>query len=95
MTQAQIRWCCILCDQIRSSQLKHETAAAAAHLGKFDGLGLGVVVVEAGDELTEEDVELLPAVAGDGAAHRPHQREEEQALQPQRYLQASNQTHKP
>ena len=84
-----------LCAPTRTSLLVHETAAAATHLGEFDGLGLGVVVVEARDELTEEDVELLPAVAGDGAAHRPHQREEEQALQPQRYLQASNQTHKP
>ena len=58
----------------------------AQYLVQFDGLGLGVVIVETGNEVPEEDIELLPAVARDRAADGPDQREEEQALQPQRDL---------
>ena len=54
----------------------------AAHLGEFDGLGFGVVLVSARDEGAEEDVKLCSGVSIHCSSNGPHQREEKQTLQP-------------
>jgi len=41
-------------------------------LGELHGLGVRVLVLRAGDQEAVERVELLAAVAVDGAAHAPH-----------------------
>ena len=55
----------------------------AAHLGEFDGLGFGVVLVSARDEGAEEDIKLCSGVSVHCSSNGPHQREEKQTLQPQ------------
>ena len=55
----------------------------AAHLGEFDGLGFGVVLVSARDEGAEEDVKLCSGVSIHCSSNGPHQRKEKQTLQPQ------------
>jgi hypothetical protein len=42
-----------------------------------------MLVINATDEGSEEDVKFLFAVSHDGTSHCPNQREQEQALQPQ------------
>ena len=45
----------------------------AAHLGEFDGLGFGVVLVSARDEGAEEDVKLCSGVSIHCSSNGPHQ----------------------
>lgn len=68
---------------IQSQQYK-----ACTSLGKYvvllqiDALGWRVLVVQAHEHVSVEEVKLLTAFSGDGSSQSPHYSEQEQALQP-------------
>lgn len=58
-------------------------AARRQYLGELDRFRSWIVGCVAREELAQECIELLAALASDGARQAPNQREEEQALQPE------------